>query len=207
MKKVAQKPIIAVDVDDVLADFVTEFCIFAKTHWDEDVIKENFTEDWTQIFRDNDMATITKRAVEMFASADFYNQMKPLLGAKKVLQKLSRKFDLVPLTSRVSSLCELTDAWLRENYGEVFREIVFSGAYESDRDYSTRVYLGKGEICREIGAEFLIDDQPKHANSFAKVGGKSLLFGDYSWNRDTAILPGVTRVADWGEVADYFGIK
>ena len=200
------KPIIAIDVDDVLAQFVPAFCVFAKEKWNENVTISNFTEDWRKIFKVKDDEIIKNRAIEMFSNYDFYDQIKIVPKANETLAYLSQKFSLVPVTSRVATTRDVTNNWLMRNFGDIFREIVFSGAYESDDNYEQRVNLSKGRICREIGAEFLIDDQPKHVNGAAENGVKSLLFGDYNWNRDAEISPNVTRIKNWLEVAKYFGI-
>jgi hypothetical protein len=92
------------------------------------------------------------------------------------------------------------------HFGNIFDEIIFSGVYEETSDFSVTIHRTKGDICQEIGASFLIDDQPKHANGEAERGIKSLLFGDYGWNRKAEIVYGVIRLSDWGKVADYFGV-
>ena len=200
------KPIIAIDIDDVLCEFVPAFSIFARDKWDENVTLDNFTEEWYKIFKANDAETIKARITQMFNDLDFYKDMDIIRGAKTVLRKLKQNFTLVPMTSRAISVQEITLDWLNRNFGNIFAEIVFNGAYEPGNDFYQTVHKTKGNICREIGATYLIDDQPKHANSFAMVGGKSVLFGDYGWNRNAEIVEGVTRVVDWGGVADYFGV-
>jgi hypothetical protein len=200
------RPIIAVDIDDVLAQFVPAFLIYAREKWNENVTQENFTEEWAKIFKVKGMATIKARAIQMFADFDFYNGMKTISDAPDVLKKMSQKFTLIPMTSRVTSQRDLTVDWLDRNFGNVFEEVIFSGAYEAKNDFRRTVHKTKGDICQEIGASFLIDDQPKHVNAAAECGVEALLFGDYSWNRHAKIVTGVTRVADWGGVADYFGV-
>jgi 5'(3')-deoxyribonucleotidase len=202
----SNKPIIAIDVDDVLAQFVPAFCVYARKKWNEEITLEIFTEDWSKIMKKNDLATIKARAAEMFADTDFYNNLLPVVGAKKTLQKLADKFVLVPMTSRISPQRDVTTNWLLKYFGDIFEETIFSGAYEADSDFSKTVHLSKGEICYEVGASYLIDDQPKHANGGAAVGINAILFGDYHWNRDIEIIDGVTRATNWGGVADYFGV-
>jgi hypothetical protein len=201
-----KKPIVAVDIDDVLAQFVPAFSVFAQEMWSEQVTPENFTEEWVKIFKVNDLATIKARAAQMFADFDFYNDMETVSGASEILNKMSHNFRLVPMTSRIVSQRDLTMDWLNRHFGDIFEEVIFSGAYEAKNDFNKTVHKTKGNICQEIGASFLIDDQPKHANAAAECGIKALLFGDYSWNRDAETAAGVTRVADWGGVADYFEI-
>jgi hypothetical protein len=51
---------------------------------------------------------------------------------------------------------------------------------------------------------YLIDDQIKHCIGASGVGVKSLLYGDYPWNRDVNLPKSVERVSSWKEVEDYF---
>jgi 5'(3')-deoxyribonucleotidase len=200
------KPIIAIDIDDVLAQFVPAFCVYARERWGEKITPEIFTEDWSKIMKSSSLATIKERAIEMFTDTDFYNSLLPVAGANKTLQKLAEKFTLIPMTSRVSPQRDITVDWLLKYFGNIFEEVVFSGAYEADSDFSKTIHLSKGEICREIGASYLVDDQPKHTNGAAMAGVKAILFGDYGWNRHSAIIDNVTRAANWKEVAGYFGV-
>ena len=64
--------------------------------------------------------------------------------------------------------------------------------------------MTKAEICAEIGADYLVDDQPKHCLAAAKAGIKTILFGDYKWNRDTKLMPNMVRAKNWQEVLEYF---
>jgi hypothetical protein len=61
----------------------------------------------------------------------------------------------------------------------------------------------KAELCREIGAEYLIDDQIKHCAGAARAGLKAVLFGR---SPGAALPAGVTRAAHWDEVAEYFHV-
>ena len=45
----------------------------------------------------------------------------------------------------------------------------------------------KDQICREIGAVLLIDDNIVYSSQCAVNGTLSLLFGDYAWNRDASL--------------------
>lgn len=53
----------------------------------------------------------------------------------------------------------------------------------------------KADICREINADVMIDDNPKHLLECANVVKLPILFGDYPWNRGK--FPELIRAADW----------
>jgi len=62
----------------------------------------------------------------------------------------------------------------------------------------------KNDVIKQIGADYLIDDQPKHCIAAAKAGIKTVLFGDYKWNRDLKLRKNMVRARNWQEVLEYF---
>jgi uncharacterized HAD superfamily protein len=64
--------------------------------------------------------------------------------------------------------------------------------------------MTKTKILAEIGANYLIDDQPKHCIAAAEAGITALLFGDYKWNKDIELKTNMVRVKNWQEVTEYF---
>jgi len=205
-RKTDQKPIIAIDIDDVLSDYAGSLVEFANLRWHAGLTRELVSENWSKMFNiDGD--EWLKRFDE-FMTIDPYAEMANMGGeqALTVLHQLKKQFQLVSLTSRPLDVVDITNDWLNQYFPGVFNDVIFGVPYQNGEDPNKWEKRTKADLAMKIGATYLIDDQPKHANSFAKIDGKSLLFGDYGWNRDAEILPGVTRVADWGEVADYFGV-
>ena len=96
---------------------------------------------------------------------------------------------------------EPTYEWVKKYFPGVFEGVHFVPIWETNNKVT------KAEICQQIGADYLIDDLPRHCNLAAEVGIKALLFGDYSWNRNEEITEGVTRVKDWPAVVEYFDEK
>ena len=70
--------------------------------------------------------------------------------------------------------------------------------------FQARLKATKADIVKQIGADYLIDDQPKHCFAAAEAGITSLLFGDYRWNRNVKLPEGVVKVRTWHEVLEYF---
>jgi hypothetical protein len=55
-----------------------------------------------------------------------------------------------------------------------------------------------------LGATYIIEDMPGHAFECAEAGIKTVLFGDYPWNKADKLPAGVTRCSDWPAVLEYF---
>ena len=106
-------------------------------------------------------------------------------------------------TSRVKHVQQATLDWIEKHYKNLFAEIHFAGFYDGLKQDATK--HTKAELLQSIGADYLVDDHPKHCIAAAKAGITSLMFGDYSWNREFKDLPdNLIRVRDWHAIKDYF---
>jgi len=195
-----KKQIIAVDLDDVLAANAEGFINFSNKRWGTKLTAKDFQEDLEKLWGiEHDEA---QRRFATFAETDSVKKYACLEDAKPVLEKLTEKYTLVIATSRRNSLKNATAEWLELHFDGIFQEVHHSGFFDTtDRQGHL---LNKAELCRFIEADYLIDDHLKHCRATAQVGIKSLLFGNYSWNKAGVLPPGVTRVADWPAVLDYF---
>lgn len=108
----------------------------------------------------------------------------------------ARGFNLVVVTSRQAILESRTRAWLDVHYPGIFLDARFGNHYGEGRRVSKR------ELCADIKATVLIDDQPKYAVDCSDTP-YVLLFGDYGWNTGssglTSLPRNVVRVHDWAQ--------
>lgn len=119
----------------------------------------------------------------------------PLLpGASFAIGELSKLFNLVLVTARDSAWEESTLQWLKMHFGDVFTSLHFAGRA---RDAKAR---SKGELCKEVGAFLLIDDNPGHCRSAIEHGLEAVLFGEYGWHVNT---DGIKNCKDWPELVEY----
>lgn len=205
------KKTIAVDLDDVLSASAEEFVRFSNEKWGTNLEVDDYHEDWTVMWQ-VDRETEVERAKAIY-DAQLIRRFKPHHPyADKVLRDLANKYELVIVTSRASALRDGTEEWLQKHHPGVFKKVHMTGFYDTflhkpfkDDSMHKRT---KGAMLSEIGADYLIDDQPKHCFSAADIGIKAVLFGNYKWSRDLSELPnGVTRCLDWHEVEQYFDLQ
>lgn len=197
------KPIIAIDLDDVLADSAAEFVTFGNKLLGVDLSVEDYNEHFATMWS-VDEEEAEKIALEFHASgisAHYLHKEE----AVEVLRNLAERYELVIMTSRRQVLEKMTLDWLDKHYKGIFSKVYFTGIWEGEGD--NKASLTKASLCKEINAQFLIDDQPKHCLGVAEVGIETLLFGDYPWNRQIKDQPRVTRVASWPAVEEYFNAK
>lgn len=197
-----EKPIIAIDCDDVLAASAEAFLAFSNERWGTRLTIEDIDEDWSKMWQIDESET-EERAKEYHASG-IISQYKYYDDALPVLEWLAQKYRLVVATSRNSSINAETIAWIEEHYKGIFTDIYFSGIYDDYSKLDTAHTFTKTDLLQKIGASYLIDDQQKHCNSAAKAGIRAVLFGDYPWTNVHALPSGVTRCLNWQEVREYF---
>lgn len=197
-----KKPIIAIDCDDVLASAAEAFIAFSNQRWGTRLTIEDIDEDWSAMWQIDEAETIA-RSKEFHASG-LISDYREYDGSLPALEWLASYFDLVVATSRNSSINAETVAWIGEHYEGIFKEIYFSGIYDDENSFEDAHLVTKAEMLGNIGASYLIDDQPKHCNAAAEAGMNAILFGDYPWNRRAEIHIGVTRCKTWDEVRGYF---
>lgn len=117
-----------------------------------------------------------------------YAHAAPFADAVEVCRRLAGNHELHLVTARHKSLTELTSAMLAQYFGGVFREVALVGPRGN-----------KGDICRNLRADVLIDDNAAHLRTAEQCGVSHLLwFGSYPWQADAP--GGVVRCRDWYEV-------
>ncbi len=199
------KPIIAIDIDDVLAgenETMREFInkTFRLNLTPEDYLVEAPYHGYWEKVWDVDEKEGRKR-YQAYLDSGIKEHHSPLEGAVKAITKLQEKYDLVIVTSRYDFLIDITHRWLEEHFRDVFKSVEFVPVWDKS------MKISKAKICKKVGASYLIDDNVEHCSLANEEGIKSLLFGEYGWNRAKKLPPGVTLVKNWQEVLEYFDAK
>lgn len=194
------KKVIAVDVDDVLAVGAQGFIDFSNQKWGTKLTIEEYDERWARMWG-VDHAEEIRRANIVYAER-VIRSFKALEEARDVLMNLKQSYRLVIATSRVRKIQADTEEWITDNFGDIFEEVHFAGFYDDLKPGSHK--HTKAELLQSIGADYIVDDHPKHCVAAAKAGVRAILFGEYPWNRDTELLPNMARALDWHEVERYF---
>jgi 5'(3')-deoxyribonucleotidase len=194
------KPIIAVDIDDVLAAEAAFIVAYSNKHWHHRLDIDDYQEFWEEMWGvDHDEAE--RRSLELHQPG-IEGSYEPLDHAQEVLEHLSERFTLVVVTSRRELVRQETLDWLERNMGSYFSEIIFSGIWDSGNVGAHK--LTKTEILQSVGAAYLIDDQLKHCAAAAEAGITAVLFGNYPWNQTQSLPSGVYRCDSWQAVQEYF---
>jgi len=191
---------IAIDVDDVLAISADALVRFSNQKWGTNLTVDDYDEDWSTMWK-VDEKEAARRSKIWHSSGEFILK-KPQEYGLEVLKELSKDFRLIVATSRRKELMEDTKDWLDTHFRGIFSEIHFSGIW--DKNDSEAHKVTKAQMCKEIGADFLVDDQLKHCLGAAEAGIPAVLFGEYAWNHSVNLPSKVTRCRDWQAVLEYF---
>lgn len=192
----SMKPVIAVDIDDVLFPFVDGVADYhnslrGTTLSADDFFTYNFSQVWGISPEEAD------DIISSFLGSENL-ELRPVKGAAEALAQLGRDFDIVLVTARNEIFEKETVQWLRRHLSDLFRHVIFAG-----NPHDGRPYRAKGVICRELGAQLLIDDHPTNLMSAAECGIDGVLFGSRAWSvldePSTRIVPCV----DWEAVLEY----
>jgi broad-specificity NMP kinase/5'(3')-deoxyribonucleotidase len=184
---------IAIDCDDVLVETAPLILDhYNKTYGTQLELKDMYSKD-LNVWGVSDVATAIER-VEGYLKTDEYRNAPPLQEAIAATKHLAKHYELHIVTGRTEFLAVATQAMLDQYFSGVFQSIEFTGFF-GDKARS------KADVCRDLGADLLIDDHLHHVKQVAESGIDVLLFGEYPWNQTAEDLPGnVRRVSDWEAV-------
>ena len=194
------KPIIAVDIDDVLVNEAEFIIAYSNKHWGHSLSLSDYTEHWSELWQ-VEMEEVERRAKELHQPG-IKSKYRLIEHAHKILSKLSREYELVILTSRRAAVKEESFEWVEQNFAGIFSQVRFTGFYDTlDKN---RHMLTKGDVLVDMGATYLIDDQLKHCLGAAEAGINVVLFGEHKLPAETKLPSNVVRCANWQAVQEYF---
>jgi hypothetical protein len=193
------KEVVALDIDDVVVKHVEGFIRWSNATWGTELTTDEYSEAWHELWGIEPEAVEERK--KMFFTDEIVGGFEVIEGAAIGLTALSGLKKVIGVTSRRESLRDVTETALEIIAPGAVDEIVFA-TYFRDGQKITR---SKAEICPEIGATHLIDDQLKHCLAVSEVGVDAVLFGDYPWNKSADELPGnVVRAHNWLQVITHF---
>jgi uncharacterized HAD superfamily protein len=136
------------------------------------------------------------KIIEEFFTTDLFKNHAPIDGSQEVLRRLSKEYELIVVTSRHATLEPLTKKFLDTCYPGIFSRALFGNHFGAGKKIS------KPDMCKEVNAILLIDDQFDYANQCAEQGMKAILFGEYPWNNKAKLHDNMRRAKNWYEVEE-----
>ncbi|EKM60797.1 uncharacterized protein PHACADRAFT_246940 [Phanerochaete carnosa HHB-10118-sp] len=196
--KQSDKPLIAVDMDDVLSETNQ-----AVADWHNDVYDTNL--DLSQFYyyhywKNPGWGTPdeTFRKVEEIYASDCLDKAKATPGAFEALTKLKDwGYRLVVVTARQRRELERSVRWLEKHFPGIFDDMICTGQSQETLadEHEALTKLSKADVCKKLNAKFLIDDSLENALLCVTHAEPIpvLLFGTSAWN---------VRVSNYKSVED-----
>ena len=180
------KPVIAVDLDEVLGDFIPALALWHNNTYNTNLKPSDyFSYTFKDVWGGSDAESVEK--VHEFFTTDYFINIKPVPQAKEVLERLKSKFEFVVVTSRQHAIAEETRKWLQKHYTNIFTEVYFGNHWSKEApnpDLAAKNKTSKPDMCKRVNAIAIIDDSTKYAYQCAPFLKKVILFGNYAWNQD-----------------------
>ena len=193
-----KKPIIAVDIDEVLSPFVLGLVDWHNRQYGTNYQFNDFnTYEFHKVWGGGIDEAI-KKCCEHFETR---GAIQPIANALTVLTKLRENYDLIVVTSRMLQHKPQTYAWVNDYLPNLFQEIILCNHWDKEQKQPS---MSKSTACRQLGAQYLIDDCIPYAMDAASAGITCLLFGAYPWNQQHLSHDAIHRVKDWVSVDQYF---
>lgn len=180
--------IIAIDCDDVLIH-TTEYLVrtYNALHGTAVSLKDAHSSKNPAWSTDREDVFARLHAIQL---SEEYALIEPPKETIRIIHSLARHHELHLVTARRGEVKSATERMVKEHYEGCFTSIEHVGD------------ASKGEACRLLGADVMIDDNLHHLESAAQNGVGSLVwFGDYPWQaaqKSEFALP--IRCRTWSDV-------
>lgn len=188
-----EKKVVAVDFDEVTADFISYFIYFHNLMYKTNMSRDQMLSYYLHQDFDTDKEEMGIRFAE-FRSFKLLEQLKPAMGAIAGIKKLM-DLGFVPhfVTARPQSIEKETRVWLKKHFKDIDFPIHFT------HPESGQPKLKKSKICHSIGAKIIIDDHIDNALDCAE-NGITVYLMDAPWNQRESLPDNVIRVKSWKEI-------
>lgn len=169
---------IAIDMDEVIADFTSKQVRLFNDRFNENVQLDELQGKKLRELRPERSDEI----MEFIRELDFFRDLNPVANSQEVIKELSKHYEIYITTAAMEFPTSFTAKyeWLKEHFD-----------FLSDMNF---VFCGDKSIIR---ADYLIDDNSRH---FERFGGQGILFTAHHNINEV----GFVRVNNWLEARAYF---
>ncbi|KAJ3076445.1 hypothetical protein HDU98_003309 [Podochytrium sp. JEL0797] len=193
-------------MDEVLCGTVQALVAYHNSHYNTTLRFEDFNTYKYEDVWGGSREEATEKVREFYATDHFLERMQVVPGAREALMVLKDHYELVIITARQEFVQKETHEFVNLHYPGIFKEIHFANHFLSPEEAARMVSKTKSELCREVGANILVDDSLAHMFECAGNGIRVFLFdheGGYAWNKldeDIKLPTNAERVHQWDDV-------
>jgi 5'(3')-deoxyribonucleotidase len=191
------KPIIALDIDDVLVDTAAVLLDDYNKKYGTSLERHHYYSKDIDVLGVSDYEVAADRFTRYVLSGAL-TDTRPLDEAIAAIQRLSAYYDFVGVTSRPAEIAYATKDWVRMYFGDVVSDVIFTH-FVMAANAPGKTAVTKVDACSKIGADYLIEDHLHHAIPVASSGVTVFLI-DQPWNQTDVLPPNVKRVTGWSDI-------
>lgn len=181
-----EKPLIAVDLDDVIFDCNGMLQVI--------LLKEfGFAGTYSEFIKLN--PGMVGVAFE-FLYGKYHQDSLSADGSFEALSSIAVFYRMIVITGRSEAVREQTIKWLESNFPGLFKEVYFTNSFLAAESMAR---IEKHEICANLGIRTIIEDSHEVAVSAASNNMNVLLI-DRPWNREVPQHPNIYRAKGWKDV-------
>jgi 5'(3')-deoxyribonucleotidase len=187
---------IAVDIDDVLSEWTREFLKWCNRKYNTNWVYEDLVDyRWDRLLGITNMQAVDD--VHDFQETDQFRDLPLISGAKEGIMELAKHHELHVVSGRLNGAKDITCEWLERNFPGIFKGIELINRYPRDGSKT----LAKGEVCRRLGCEILIDDDTRHVESLMEYSVQVIIFNKH-WNTYHRLPDSIWRADGWPEIIE-----
>jgi uncharacterized HAD superfamily protein len=180
---------IGIDLDDVVFESMNEFLRIVQEEYGV-----SFEFEKIESYSLHDVFNLTREDIKKIVKKVDWINLPLFENSKECILTLSRNHYIYFITSRTFE--DGTEESLVKHFSEINFKLFFSSNHHAGTSGKD-----KGEIGREIGIDFMIEDNSKHALDCAEKGIKTFLL-EKPWNKNLGKHRNILRVKNWKEILE-----
>ena len=191
--------VIAIDCDDVLVETAQDLLQFYNQKYGTSLDQTNFyaTDIDPSRFGVGTFHEVIERFSERFLDTE-HLEIAPSQSTIEAIHRLAGAHELHLITGRSSTMEQATLAMIDRYFKDCFTSVEHTNYITADKHAVKRT---KGEVCRQIGADVLIDDYIEHVRNVIAAGvPHAIIFGDFDWGKRGSVPDNTKRCVSWREV-------
>lgn len=185
---------IGIDMDSVIAEIMQPMVDFHNNRYHTNLTIDDHTDYNLSTVWKCDPSDVLFRIFEYYESS-YFDSTLPVEGARKGIDYLSKKHELILITSRPHAIERKTIGWLDKYFPDKFKKVCHTNQVSHAHEKRRK----KSEVCREEQITVMIDDAVDYAVDCAEAGIQVYLF-PARWNTGFAARERIQPVSGWDEI-------
>ena len=184
---------IGIDIDEVMVQTIVGLLEYIKNKRNADFSFEEVTDYhlWNTKIHETKEESVYE--FEEYMKSSLFENPLFVDGAKEAVIKLNEKYRIYFITARPLIFQNKTIDFFERHFPNNNFEFIFSGGVHEGKS--------KGEICKELGIDIMIEDNHAYLLGCVEKGVKGFLL-EKPWNKEREEHERIICVKDWNELLE-----